>query len=110
MKGIMRQELNELLMELKKELLSIYRIRLIDLVLFGSQARGDDEEGSDIDIMIILKGRFNPSREITRCSKLLSSLSLKYDKVITCVFMSKERYSKEKSPLLINVRREGVIF
>jgi hypothetical protein len=37
-----------------------------------------------------------------------ASLSLANDVVISCVFMSEERFVTEKSPLLLNVRRERV--
>jgi len=35
-------------------------------------------------------------------------LSLEYDVVISRAFVSSERFERERSPLLLNVRREGV--
>ena len=37
-----------------EELISIYGEHLKSVILYGSYARGDNKEGSDIDIMILL--------------------------------------------------------
>lgn len=59
--------------------------------------------------MIVLKGEVIPGKEIARTGEMTSELSLKYDVVISCTFISAERYGTEKSPLLMNVHREGVM-
>jgi predicted nucleotidyltransferase len=86
----------------------IYGERLLRLILFGSQARKDATAGSDIDILVVLKGSVNPAQEIARTGEISAALSLKHDVVISCTFVSEKRYNTEQSPLLLNVRREGV--
>lgn len=76
--------------------------------LFGSQARDEAEPDSDIDVMLVLQGAVDPNREIQRLSSFTSGLSLKHDAVISCVYMSEEDFNNEQSPLMLNVRREGV--
>jgi len=39
----------------------------------------------------------------------VSALSLEYDMVISRAFVSKEQFERERSPFLLNVRREGVL-
>ena len=108
----MVDELNErlrgILAELRKQLTSVYGSRLERLVLFGSQSRGDAAAGSDIDILVVLRGPVSPGREIARTGGITSALSLENDLVISCTFVSADRYSREQSPLLLNIRREGV--
>jgi predicted nucleotidyltransferase len=101
-----RKDLEEILAELDHRLGSLYGERPVQLILFGSQARGDAEEGSDIDFLVVLDGPIDPGREIARTSEMTASLSL--DTVISCTFISADRYAVEKSPLVLNVRREGV--
>jgi predicted nucleotidyltransferase len=101
------QKLQRILQQIKEAFSGIYADRLVTIVLFGSQARGDAEQGSDIDLMVVLKGAVNSALEVNRTIDLLSDLSLENDEVISCVFMDEERYRTEKSPLLLNVRREG---
>jgi predicted nucleotidyltransferase len=94
--------------ELKSHLVAVYRQRLARLVLFGSRARGDADPGSDIDVMVVLKGAVKPGAEISRAGGATAALSLKHNVVISCTFVSEERFLNEQSPLLINVRREGM--
>lgn len=41
--------------------MTIYQDELIQLILFGSRARGDAKQDSDIDILIVLKN-FNQDK------------------------------------------------
>ena len=104
----MTEKLNVLLQEAREQLSALYGVRLFKLVLFGSQARGDSDPSSDIDLMIVLQGPVDIGREIAKAGELTASLSLKHNAAISCVFVSSDRYLKEQSPLLLNVRREGV--
>ena len=79
------------------------------MMLYGSQARNQASEDSDIDILVILHGPVHPGQEITRTGTITTNLSLKYDAVISCAFVSSERFQKEKGPFLLNISREGVI-
>jgi predicted nucleotidyltransferase len=101
-------KLNTLLKETRKLLSDIYGQRLNQVILFGSQARGDSGPASDIDLMIILNGSVHAGEEIARTGEISAKLSLKYNTSLSCVFVSSDRYQKEQSPLLLNVRREGV--
>ncbi|MBD3285563.1 nucleotidyltransferase domain-containing protein [candidate division WOR-3 bacterium] len=101
-------EEKKILTELRKALSELYGERLDRLVLFGSRARNDAEPESDIDVMVVLTGQVNPGEEIARTAEVVSSLSLKYDVVVSCVFTSTENYETSQNPLLMNVRREGL--
>lgn len=104
----MKPEIQAITSELRQKLRDIYGERLAHVVLFGSQSRGDAVSGSDIDVMVVLKEAVSPGKEIARTGKITAELSLKYDVVVSCTFVSVERYETEQSPLLINVHREGV--
>ena len=99
-----------ILSELRERLEAIYAARLRELVLFGSQARGDAQPGSasDIDVLLVLGGPVSPYQEIARTGGVVAELSLQYDTVISCAFASVEEWADEQSPLLLNIRREGI--
>ncbi|MBL8205087.1 MAG: nucleotidyltransferase domain-containing protein [Blastocatellia bacterium] len=104
----MQEKIRQILAEFRSRLEALYGERLEQVILFGSQARGDAVEGSDIDVMIVLKGEVNVGDEISRTSQLCSDLSLAYDVALSRIFTSAERFAHERSPLLSNVHREGV--
>lgn len=95
--------------EIRTTLSTIYGVRLVKLLLFGSQARGDADPGSDIDLLVVLKDPVNPCEEISRVSEATSRLSLAYNTVISCLFIQEDRFLHENSPLMMNIRREGVV-
>lgn len=101
-------ELKAILDELKKRLSDLYGERLVELVLFGSQARGDAEDGSDIDVLVVLKGEVDACAEIKRTIDIVAGMSLENDTVVSCVFMNDDYYRRRNGPFLRNVRREGV--
>ncbi len=98
---------NSLLADLRRVMEDYYGSRLKELILFGSWARGDASTESDIDILVVLDGPVNAEFEIERTGNLFSDLSLSYDMAISCVFISDRRFANEKSPLVLNVHREG---
>jgi predicted nucleotidyltransferase len=102
------QQLRTILDELRSRFEALYGERLVHMVLFGSQARGDAEPGSDIDMMVVLKGPVDSYEEIERTIGDVAGVSLDHDEVIACVFVSEEEFERERSPLMLNVRREGV--
>jgi predicted nucleotidyltransferase len=103
------ERLDHILREFRDGLDEIYGARLVRVVLFGSQARNEAEPDSDIDVMLVLHGVVEPNREIQRLSSFTSGLSLKHDVVISCVYVSQEDFQNGQSPLMLNVRREGVM-
>jgi predicted nucleotidyltransferase len=104
----MNPKLRAILSELRARFEALYGNRLVKLVLYGSQARGDAAPDSDIDVLVVLKGNVAPGQEIERTGGIVSEISLEHDSVVSCVFVSEERYRSEWTPLLSNVRREGL--
>jgi uncharacterized protein len=104
----MSETVHAIVRELRRHLEALYGPRLVKMVLYGSQARGDAEPGSDIDVLVVLEGPVSPGEEIARTSDIIASLSLRHGMVLSRAFVSSDRFEREQSPLLINVRREGV--
>lgn len=104
----MNEKLTAILTELRSHFEEIYGDRLVKMILFGSQARGEANADSDIDVLIVLKGQVNPGEEIKRTSHISADLSLQYDEVISCLFMDEHRFTHRNGPLLRNIRKEGV--
>jgi predicted nucleotidyltransferase len=100
--------LRAILQELRARLERLYGDQLVGLLLYGSQARGDAEEGSDIDVLVVLQGPIDALDEIARSGADVAELSLANDVVISCVFKSQEAFENQRSPLILNARDEGI--
>ena len=103
------QQIKHLLAEIKKGLSSLYGSRLKAVYLFGSYARGDYHEGSDLDVMIVLDTYKSYWDELVHSSALASDLSLKYDITISRTIMTEEQWKAGELPVLRNVRAEGIL-
>ncbi|MGH7492234.1 MAG: nucleotidyltransferase domain-containing protein [bacterium] len=103
-----QENLKTILSALRNRLKGFYGDRLLQALLYGSQARGEAAPGSDIDVMIVLKGPVRPGEEIAKTSELVAELSLRWEVVISCLFIDEDRFLHRNGPLLRNIRREGV--
>jgi predicted nucleotidyltransferase len=100
----------EIMNELRDRLIETYSDRLIAIILFGSQARGDATPDSDFDVLIVLKDPVKTGKEIERTGYFLSPLCLKYNVVICNLFLSANRFENEQTMLMQNITKEGIYF
>ena len=77
--------------------------------MYGSQAREDATEYSDIDILVVLKSTINPYDEIDKTSEIIADLCLEYDVVISRHFISSEKFNNQNTPFIYNVKKEGIM-
>jgi len=101
-------KIKEILNEFRSEVEKLYGKRLKSIMLYGSWARGDATEESDIDLLIVLGGKVIPEKEIDRMIDAITEINLKYGVLLSVYPISEGNYFTVNSPLLINVRREGI--
>jgi predicted nucleotidyltransferase len=103
-----QEKLVTVLKKLSRTLKRLLGERLEAVYLYGSQARGDAQPDSDIDVLVVIKGDFNYFDMVKKVSRHTAKLSLEYETVISCVYVTKDDYEHRRTPLLLNVRREGI--
>ena len=98
----------KLLKKLKEGLVRLYGKQLDAVYLYGSFARGDNVEGSDLDVAVILKDFERRAAKIRRTSELVGDLSLAFQITVSPLFLRESEWVTNKFSLLQNIKAEGV--
>lgn len=97
------------LQELKERLLE--RFANVEIILYGSKARGDFDEESDIDLLILLDSPVTSKLE-EEITHVTYDIELKYDVVFGKIVENKDFWNTPLAnamPLHWNIDREGVL-
>jgi predicted nucleotidyltransferase len=86
----------------------IYGQRLRGVYLFGSYARGQAHEDSDVDLAVILDEIPHRFAEIERTGDLASDLTLEYGTLVTFFFVPEEDFKEGRCAVHRAIKREGV--
>lgn len=101
-------EIEHIISEFKEKAGKLYGSRLKKLILYGSFARGQATQDSDIDLAIVLEGKVATGREIDRLINVITDINFDYGVLLSVYPVSEEDYHSLNSPLLMNIRKEGV--
>ncbi len=103
-----QSKINQAIDSFIKQLQYHWSDQIIDVKLFGSYARGDSSEHSDIDLLIIVKQKDWDTWFAIQ--QLASEISLKYDLLLSTFIMSGkhvEYLSQKNSAFIRQVREQG---
>ncbi len=100
----------EALRSLAADLRSLYGDATLELVLYGSQARGDARPESDVDVLLLFREPVRASAEIRRVSPLLAEINLRYGMLISVLPTDTQTFESAEGAFWSNIRREGVRF
>jgi predicted nucleotidyltransferase len=98
----------QILQQIKSRLETAYGDRLRGVVLYGSEARGQSDPDSDIDVLVLLDGEVTTWKDIKASSEALYPLMLEIGRTIDAKPVDVAHYEKADAPLYINAQREGI--
>jgi predicted nucleotidyltransferase len=104
-----RKDIEPILGEVKDSLREVYGEKLKGIILYGSYARGDATEGSDIDIIVLLDEITDYDAELDTLFEIIGQIDFKYDTLISIVPMEERQYLARRLPVILNAKREGVL-
>ncbi len=95
--------------ELVKGILESINSCVKEIILYGSVARGNSCEGSDIDIAVLVSDELT-SEQNDKLSEFIVEMNLKYDVVFSVIDIDINKYEKWKNvlPFYKNVATEGI--
>lgn len=106
-----REKIREITTIFAREVKHIYGKKLHDVILYGSCARGDFDNDSDIDILVLLNvPREALTEERRKIFSIADKLDLEYEVVLAPVLQSIDVF-QHYLPVSIyfqNIQREGV--
>jgi predicted nucleotidyltransferase len=104
----MDTQAKQVIAEFVRRTQSLYGDRLKRILVYGSCARDEATAESDIDLAVVLTGDVSPGKEIDRMIDIITDVNLEYGVLLSVYPVSEENYQNTNSPLLMNIRREGI--
>ncbi len=96
--------------ELITNLRNLFQASLKEIILYGSVARGEAQDESDIDIAIIITTEID-GKIRDAFFEMLSAMDLKYDRVFSVIDIDKNMFDKWQNilPFYKNIKNDGVV-
>ena len=105
------RRLKAILSDIKEEVLKLFGDRLVQLILYGSYARNEQDGESDIDVLILVdEAEENLKKYRPKVIDIMTDLSLKYDTLISLARKTYDHYTEyfDFLPYYQNIYNEGV--
>lgn len=107
-----KAKLKKILNLATKEIRCIFGEKLCEIILFGSYARGDFDQESDIDIIVLVD---MPDIELNNYISVVTDatydLDLKYNVLLSIILKDINQFNRWKNtlPFYMNIVKEGVM-
>ena len=96
--------------DLPQGVVDLFSDSILAIILYGSVARNDNTDESDIDIVIIIKNEMDDATK-EQFIHWSAELDLRYDRVFSIIDIQEENMEKWRNvlPFYQNIQKEGII-
>jgi uncharacterized protein len=94
--------------EIRSRLEAAFQERLHGVVLFGSQARADSGQDSDLDLIVLLEGPVRLGKDLESIVRALYPLQLEIDVPIHALPVAEASFEAGQYGIYRSAKREGV--
>jgi len=85
-----------------------YGAKVLQLILYGSHARGSATPESDVDLLVVVEDALDPWEVRRSLDGVLLDILLEEGCLVSVLVVPKSVYEGYNSPFMIQVRREGI--
>jgi len=103
-----KEDVLRIVRKLRDELAIVYGDRLKGIYLYGSYARGEAGEDSDIDIAVVLAGEVNRAEEVSRTIELVSDTCLREKCLVVPFFLSEVEFKEAPYEIDRSIVMDGI--
>ena len=106
-----QSQLHQITDEVRRNMQNVFGNKLHQVILYGSYARGDYDNESDIDMMVLVDVSETEMKDYRKqVNRIASKIGLNHDIMITITLKDKQSFDshQELSPFYRNVANEGV--
>ncbi len=79
------------------------------VILYGSYARGEADEHSDIDILIVVEDSADAKKIEEKMNDLLFDILLEEKKLVSLLVVKESLFENYRAPLFLNIKEEGIV-
>lgn len=99
---------DSLLRQIKERIRDVYGDRLQGIILYGSEARDENDEESDIDLMVLLHGPVSFGKDLRTIIDTLYPLQLEVLRPLHAIPVDVNVYEAQEYGLYRNAKKEGI--
>ncbi|MDP7420299.1 MAG: nucleotidyltransferase domain-containing protein [bacterium] len=104
----MEEKIAGLVSRVKDHLTKEYGGKIKQVLLYGSHARSQANEDSDIDVLVVIDNTLDPFQVRKSLSDFLFDVLLDEGELISVIAVPENIFNNYGSPFLLNVKEEGI--
>jgi predicted nucleotidyltransferase len=104
----MDPKVKHLVDQVKAYLLDKYGPGIKRVILYGSHARGEATEDSDVDVLVLTDPSLKTSEVRKSLSDLLFDMLMNENELVSVIVIPEDFFEDHNLPFMLNVRKEGV--
>jgi predicted nucleotidyltransferase len=105
----MDPKVKRLVDQVKAYLHAMYGQSIRSVILYGSHARGEATESSDVDVLVLIDPSLKPRQVRESLSDLLYDMLLDEHELVSVIVLPEDHFERHNLPFMLNVRKEGVM-
>jgi len=102
------EEIKPILEEIKENLSNVYGDKIKSILLYGSFAKNQASEKSDVDILVVTSDELDSFVIRERLSEFLYDLFLEKGELVSLIVIPESTFASYRSPFLLNVKEEAI--